>query len=294
MNAEKSIMLHAFSDLQRVSSFHFLYLLRQYSILYKERGNASYRKIAGVIIDALRDVIRPTYLMECLKDLIYIVAPFGQLPTPLFFKVLTGLAQLNPAFAQDHAAKLLAADIFSNLILSGSFSRNKHVFSNLTRIFEFKIEELKDLQEVVSDREKFEVLKALLLKLIRSHRFCTASSVIERLGCPWEDFLEPLLYDDKPKLAEEWAASHHSQNHMISLLVKCYYRRKLFKLGLNILEKYNLLSEFPDAFYEYEESKMIKCAGKGRWDEARCMAISKMTLGLGKDDENDNVGMRLF
>ena len=67
MNAEKSIMLHAFSDLQRVSSSHFLYLLRQYSNLYKERGNASYRKIAGVIIEALRDVIQPTYMMECLR-----------------------------------------------------------------------------------------------------------------------------------------------------------------------------------------------------------------------------------
>lgn len=259
-------MLHAFSDLRRVSSVNFIYHLNQYSLyVKKENGTANYPKVCEGILEALRDVC-PIYIILCLNDLVYFFAPSGEHPTPLFLMVLSGLARLNPTFVQHNVARWSAANIFSNLILAGSLTiNNKDVVVNLAKIFEFKMEELEEFQEVISDREKFEVLRTLLLKLIRSHHFCTAASVIKRLGGPWEEFLEPMLDANQHQLAEEWATSHHTENHMISLLVRCYNGRKFFRLGWNLVEKYNLLSEFPNAFYEYKESQITKLAKKGRW-----------------------------
>ena len=106
--------------------------------------------------------------MQYLNVLIYIFAPSSKHPTALFLSVLCGVAKLNPIFVQDYEARRLVVHLFNKLILLGSFTLKENVLFNLSRMFEYKMGELKkDIHEETLISTKFKELKALILKLIR-------------------------------------------------------------------------------------------------------------------------------
>lgn len=275
MAAENSIVLHALSDLSQVNTLYFVYHLKQsFRYVNDAKVKVNYHEFCKGFIEALRRDVLPSFIIACLKDLLSIFCPSGEHPTRLFLTVLSGLAVLNPTFAHDYEARRLAANLFNDLILSGSFTVNANVVIILSRIFEFKLEELREeLQKVTFVSEKFQGLKTLILKLIRSHHFCTAASVIKRLGCSWEEFLEPMVDAKQYQLAEEWATSDHTENNTISLLIRCYERRKWWTNVKNMAKKYKLSSEFADGIYQYTERLMTKLAKKGRWAQALSIVV---------------------
>ena len=262
-------MLHPLSDLSQIRTICFVSHLKQFFSYVKQEklrvfnGKVDYFAIREQIIETLQKDVRPAYFIECLNDLVYIFAPSGKHPTSLFLSVLCRVAELNPTFAHDHEARRLAVNLFNKLILSGPFTVNENVVINLARIFEYKMEELKEyIHEETLGSSKFKALKAFILKLIRLRHFCTAGSLIKRLSCAWEEFLEPVVDAKKHQIAEEWATSDHAENNMISLLISCYSRREEWKTLWKMEKEYDLQSEFSDVLYKYKESNMTKLVVK--------------------------------
>lgn len=284
--AEKSVILHPFSDLSRTSPLFFVHILKQSYILGKGKAVVKFKALRHQVIEALPSAPPPgpaTYIIHCLNVLLLVDAPYDEGLSHLLTSALSCLDKLNRTVNDDSESRKLAAQLFNSVIL-GSVALNERILVKLATVFKIEMKDLKEAAYTSTlDSEKFEKVKtsleAFILRLIRARLYPSAVALLKQFSLQHtspHDFLVAMICDNQFEAAEEWAV-YMGKTVICSLVQQCT-EMTLFKRAYNIVKKYDLQLEFPDAYHQYRKSTLRKLVEKGCWDIAESIAIEDCKL----------------
>jgi len=278
--AEKSVILHAFSDLSRTSPLFFVHILKQSYILGKGKAVVKFKALRHQVIEALPSAPPPgpaTYIIHCLNVLLLVDAPYDEGLSHLLTSALSCLDKLNRTVNDDSESRKLAAQLFNSVIL-GSVALNERILVKLATVFKIEMKDLKEAAYTSTlDSEKFEKVKtsleAFILRLIRARLYPSAVALLKQFSLQHstpKEFLVTMTHDNQVEVAEQWAV--YMGKDMICSLVQHLINKKMFKKAYKMVQKYKLKPEFPGVYYQYKKSSLRKLAGKGCWEVAESMA----------------------
>lgn len=277
---EKSVMLHAFSDLSRTAPLFFVHILKQSYIFGKGKAVVKFKALRHQVIEALPSAPPPgpaTYIIHCLNVLLLVDAPYDEGLSHLLTSALSCLDKLNRTLDDDSEARKLAAQLFNSVIV-GSVALNERILVKLATVFKIEMKDLKEAAYTSTlDSEKFEKVKtsleAFILRLIRARLYPSAVALLKQFALQHstpKEFLVTMTHDNQVEVAEQWAV--YMGKDMICSLVQHLINKKMFKKAYKMVQKYKLKPEFPGVYYQYKKSSLRKLAGKGCWEIAESMA----------------------
>lgn len=282
-----SITVHAFSDLSRLSPLFFVRLLKDSYVPGNGKAIIKFQVLRQQVIIALVSAPPPgpaTYVVYCLSILNLIDTHNNEALSHLLTSALTCLDKNNVSFADAAEARMLASRIFLNVIM-GIVSVGERILVKLATVFGIQ---LRDLEKIVhmpllDEAEKIQKVKACLelfiLRLIKARLYTSAVALLKQFSLQHSsphDFLVTMICDNQFEAAEEWAV--YMGKTMICSLVQQCMEMTMFKRAYNIVKKYNLQLEFPDAYHQYRKSTLRKLVEKGCWDIAESIAIEDCKL----------------
>lgn len=286
-NYNSSITVHAFSDLSRLSPLVFVRILKDSYVPGNGKAIVKFQVLRRQVIIALASAPPPgpaTYVVYCLSILNLIDTHSNEALSHLLTSALTCLDKNTKSLADAAEARMLASKVFLNVI-TGTVTVGERILVKWATVFGVQ---LKDIGKIVhmpllDEAEKIQKVKACLelfiLRLIKSRLYTSAVALIKQFSLQHsspDDFLVAMICDNQFEAAEEWAV--YMGKAMICSLVKQCMEMTLFKRAYNIVKKYDLQLEFPDAYHQYRKSTLRKLVEKGCWDIAESIAIEDCKL----------------
>ncbi|KAH9320808.1 hypothetical protein KI387_015447, partial [Taxus chinensis] len=282
-----SIVLHAFSDLSRVSPLVFVRILRNSYVPGNGKAIIKFQALRQQVIHALSSAPPPgpaTYVVYCLNTLLLLDTNDNEALSHLLTSALTSLDKVNKSLADAAEARILASKLFQNVI-TGSVILGVRILVKVATVFEIQ---LRDIGKVVhtpalDETEKIKKIKICLeqfiLRLIKSRLYTSAVALLKQFSLQHStphDFLVAMINDNQFDAAEEWAV--YMGKYMICSLVRHCTEMGMFKKAYKIVEKYNLQLKFPDAYHQYRKSTLRKLIEKECWDVAESIATEDQIL----------------
>ncbi|GLT37960.1 hypothetical protein SLA2020_122390 [Shorea laevis] len=249
---EKTISVHAFSDLTHVSPVVFLYLLKECYAHGTCKAAVKFRALQQQVYNVLCNSPQPgvaTFVLQCLYVL------------PIFE---------------------LHSEGFSHLILSALGRFQKATTTSADPLNAKRLAaRLTDVEEVVSELKaqndyRFNTAKAsieqYLFGLIESQSYMIAVTLLEHFSIrqSGHSFLFKMIENKEFSAAEKWAT--FMGRPVLSILVQEYANRNMLKNAYVTIKKNNLQEDFPDIYHKCKESILKKLAEKGCWDVAEARA----------------------
>ncbi|KAK8458000.1 hypothetical protein SEVIR_3G282600v4 [Setaria viridis] len=283
-NDERSICLHAFSDLSHVPPATFIYLLKDCYAYGTNKATSKFKILLQLVKAALHNGPQPgpfTYAVQCM----YIVPLLGKTYSEGFSHMLTSslkhLKSVESVKKDFLEAKHLAAQLILD-ILDSVVPHENRILVKLLETFEI---ELRDMayalygSELDDDLVKArEHLRQYVKCFMESESNAIAVALITRFSikCCDESFLIKLIESNQLDIAEECATFMGKE--MISLVIQKYLDMQMLKSANKLVKEHDLTEEFPDVSYLYKESLVKKLAEKGCWDIAEIRAKKETKL----------------
>ncbi|GKV31973.1 hypothetical protein SLEP1_g40621 [Rubroshorea leprosula] len=276
---DKTISVHAFSDLTHVSPVVFLYLLKECYAHGTCKATVKFRALQQQVYNVLRNSPQSgvaTFVLQCLY-----VLPIFELHSEGFSHlILSALVRFQKATttsADPLNAKRLAARLVI-YIVGGSVDHTERITTKIIEIFDVR---LTDVEEVVSELKaqndcRFNTAKAsieqYIFGLIESQSYMIAVTLLEHFSIrqSGHSFLFKMIENKEFSAAEKWAT--FMGRPVLSILVQEYADRNMLKNAYVTIKKNNLQEDFPDIYHKYKESILKKLAEKGCWDVAEARA----------------------
>lgn len=282
-----SIIVHAFSDLSRLSPLVFVRILKDSYVPGNGKAIVKFQVLRQQVIIALASAPPPgpaTYVVYCLSILNLIDTHNNEALIHLLTSALTCLDKNNKSFSDAAEARMLASRVFLNVII-GTVTVGERILVKLATVFGIQLSDLGEIvhMPVLDEAEKIQKVKACLelfiLRLIKSRLYTSAVALLKQFSLQHtspHDFLVAMICDNQFEAAEEWAV-YMGKTVICSLVQQCT-EMTLFKRAYNIVKKYDLQLEFPDAYHQYRKSTLRKLVEKGCWDIAESIAIEDCKL----------------
>ncbi|XP_057848871.1 uncharacterized protein LOC131059841 isoform X2 [Cryptomeria japonica] len=285
--SQKSLVLHAFADLSRVSPLVFVHILQNTYVPRNGKAIVKFQALRQQVIHALPSAPPPgpaTYVVSCLNALLVLDADSNEALSHLLTSALSSLDKVNMSIADSAEARILASKLFQNVI-TGSVTLRVRVLVKLATVFGIR---LRDIREVVHTPELDEAEKNMkvttciekyILGLIKLRLYTSAVALLKQFSLQHSsshDFLLAMIHDNQFEAAEEWAA--YMGKYMICSLIRHLTEMGMFKKAYKNVEKYNLLQEFPGAYHQYRKSTLRKLIEKECWDVAEAIATEDCIL----------------
>ncbi|AQK93255.1 uncharacterized protein LOC100382828 [Zea mays] len=276
---QRSIRLHAFSDLSHVPAATFIYLLKDCYGYGTNKATSKFKILMQLVKVALHNGPQPgpfTYVVQCM----YIVPLLGKTYSEGFSHMLTSslkhLKSVESAQKDFLEAKHLAAQLVLD-ILDSIVPHENRILVKLLETFEI---ELRDMARALYDSElddgdlmkAREHLRQQVKRCMESESNALAVTLITHFSiqCCDESFIIKLIKNNQLEIAEQCAIFMGKE--MISLVVQKYLDMKMLKSANKLVKEHELTEEFPDVSYLYKESSVKKLAEKGCWDIAETRA----------------------
>ncbi|XP_025807351.1 uncharacterized protein LOC112885880 isoform X2 [Panicum hallii] len=283
-NDERSICLHAFSDLSHVPPATFIYLLKDCYVYGTNKATSKFKILMQLVKVALHNAPQPgpfTYAVQCM----YIVPLLGKTYSEGFSHMLTSslkhLKSVESVQKDFLDAKYLAAQLVLN-ILDSVVPHENRILVKLLETFEIELRDMAHAlygSELDDDLVKArEHLRQYVKCFMESESNAIAVALITRFSiqCCDESFLIKLIENYQLDIAEECATFMGKE--MISLLIQKFLDMKMLKSANKLVKEHDLTEEFPDVSYLYKESLVKKLAEKGCWDIAEARAKKETKL----------------
>lgn len=280
-NKTRTICLHAYSDLSRVSPAVFVYLLKECYLYGTRTATQKFKVLQQHVFQALYNSPRPgaaTFTVQCLYIVPLLGLPYGEGFSHLLMSSIHRLISRAPESGRKYflEAKCLATHLFLDILTCYVV----HSESILVKIMEnFEIE-LKDVGEAICGPDlgtgALDIAKAQIEHYVsgfmESESYVTAVTLSERFSIRLygDTSLLKMMQNNQFKQAEKWATLMGKP--MICLVIQKYLDMKMLKSADDMIRKNNLKQEFPDVHHLYKESVLKKLAEKGCWDIAEVRA----------------------
>ncbi|GLT47671.1 hypothetical protein SLA2020_213470 [Shorea laevis] len=276
---EKTICLHAFSDLAHVSPVVFLYLLKECYFHGTCKATVKFRALQQQVCNVLCNSSRPgaaTFILQCL----YVLPIFELYSEGFSHLILSALGRFKravPTSADSLTAKKLAARLFIDIV-GGSVDHAERIIMKIIEVFDVR---LTDVEEVVSQLKaqndcRFDSAKTFIEQFIfgriESQSYMTAVTLLEQFSIrqSGQSFLFTMIENKEFRAAEKWAS--FMGKPILSILVQEYADRNMLKNAYVTIKKNNLQQDFPDLYHKCIESILKKLAEKACWDIAEARA----------------------
>jgi len=283
-NDERSICLHAFSDLSHVPPATFICLLKDCYVYGTNKATSKFKILLQLVKVALHNAPQPgpfTYAIQCM----YIVPLLGKTYSEGFSHMLTSslkhLKSVESVQKDFLEAKYLAAQLVLN-ILDSVVPHENRILVKLLETFEIELRDMAHAlygSELDDDLVKAkEHLRQYVKCFMESESNAIAVALITRFSiqCCDESFLIKLIESNQLDIAEECATFMGKE--MISLIIQKFLDMKMLKSANKLVKEHDLTEEFPDVSYLYKESLVKKLAEKGCWDIAEARAKKEKKL----------------
>ncbi|KAL6620068.1 hypothetical protein ACP70R_035207 [Stipagrostis hirtigluma subsp. patula] len=284
-NEQRSLCLHAFSDMSRIPAATFVYLLKGCYIYGSHKATTRFKILHQQVKMALHNAPQPgpfTYVVQCM----YVIPLLGQTYAEGFSHMLTSslkhLKSVDSVKKDFLEAKQLAARLVLD-ILASVLPHENRILVKLLEAFEIELRDIAhalygsqlDDEDLVKAKEH---LKQYVKYFTESESYVAAVTLITRFSiqCCDESFLIKLIDSNQFETAE--ACATFMGKEMICLLIEKYLNMKLLKSANKLVKEHDLTEEFPDVSYLYKESLVKKLAEKGCWDIAEVRAKKETKL----------------
>ncbi|TVU18952.1 hypothetical protein EJB05_35075 [Eragrostis curvula] len=284
-NAERSICLHAFSDLSHVPAATFMCLLKDCYVYGTHKASSKFRIVHQLVKMALHNAPRPgpfTYVVQCMYIVPFLGEAYAEGLSHMLTSSLRQLKSVESAQKDFLEAKILAA----RLVLDILASVVRHENRILVKILETFDIELRDIAQALYGSEfndddlvkAREHLKLYVKGFMESESYSAAVSMITRFSiqCCDKSFLIKLIESNQFEVVEECAAFMGKE--MVSFIIQKYLSMKMLKSANKLVKEHDLTEEFPDVNFLYKESLVKKLAEKGCWDIAEVRAKKETKL----------------
>ncbi|KAG9459562.1 hypothetical protein H6P81_004070 [Aristolochia fimbriata] len=286
LHHDGTIILHSFAGFSPASPAIFLYLLKECYVRGTCKATYKFKVLQQEASRALCYVSeqhRTVFIVQCLYLLPLLGPPYTEGFSHLLISSLRRIRTTGNTQYDSAKAKQLSAQLFLD-VLTGTVAHEERILLKMVEVFDISLKDIANIVYGVEvddgiDVEKAkEYVKEQIFRLIESHSYMTAVSLLQFFSIHYseESFLHAMVEDHQLRAAEKWATCMGKP--MISLLVQKCIDMKLLKPAYEIIKKYNLKQEFPEAYRLGKESSLKQLAEKGCWDVAEMRANSNKQL----------------
>lgn len=285
--SQKSLVLHAFEDLSRVSPFVFVHILQNTYVPRSGKTIVKFQALRQQVIHALSSAPPPgpaTYVVSCLNALLLLDADSNETLSHLLTSALSSLDKVNMSIADSTEARILASKLFHNVI-KGSVTLSVRVLVKIATVFGIQLRDIAGVMHTPALDEAEKIVKAktcieqFILGLIKLRLYTSAVALLKQFSFQHSsshEFLLVMIHANQFEAAEEWVA--YMGKDMICSLIRHCTELGMFKKAYKSVEKYNLQQEFPGAYHQYRKSTLRKLMEKDCWDVAEAIATEDCIL----------------
>ncbi|KAF5177518.1 Polynucleotidyl transferase, ribonuclease H-like superfamily protein [Thalictrum thalictroides] len=271
-NENRTISLHTFSDMSRVSPTVFIYLLKESYVYGTQKATTKFRALQQQVLQILQNSPRPgpaTFVVQCL----YVLPLLGELYTEGFgHLILSSFRRLHNAQVDLSEAQSLAAQLVADII-GGDVIYGVPLLIKMLEAFDIR---MTNIQKAISRREESDgnlemakaFIEAFISRLIQSESYTTAVTLMEHFSIhqPGQSFLEKMMQQNQFSAAEKWAT--FMGKAMLCAAVQKYIDMKLLRKAYKLIKANDLEQDFSEAYHMCKESALKRLAEKGCWDVA--------------------------